>query len=75
LRDVLGPQTPVEIDRGVQPLEVRMLRLVEAGHARSVYGGHGASDNSSLWYLTSLRHATSQPAGFPTGPTPSPASK
>ena len=39
LRDVLRPQPPIELDRVVQALEVGVLGLVEARHARSVYGG------------------------------------
>ena len=38
LRDVLRPQAPIEVDRGVQPLEVGVLGLVEARHGRAVYG-------------------------------------
>ena len=36
LRDVLRPQPPVEVDRGVQALEVGVLGFAEAGHGRSV---------------------------------------
>ena len=36
LLDVVGPEAAVEADRGVQPLEVRVLRLGEARHAAAV---------------------------------------
>src|SRR5262249_43486658 len=37
LGDVLWPEAPVELERGVQPPEIRVLGLVEARHARPVY--------------------------------------
>ena len=37
LGQVLGPQPAVEVDRGVQPLEVGVLGLGQARHARSVW--------------------------------------
>ena len=36
--DVVGPEAPVEADRGVQALEGRVLRLGEARHARASLG-------------------------------------
>jgi hypothetical protein len=36
LREVLRPQPPIEVDRGVQALKVGMLGFFEAGHGRSV---------------------------------------
>ena len=47
LRDVLRPQPPVEGDRGVQALEVRVLGLVEARHAAAVYAASWPSTDRS----------------------------
>ena len=41
LRDVVGPEPPVEADRGVERLEDRVLGLGEARHARH-HAAHGA---------------------------------
>jgi hypothetical protein len=36
LRHVLTPETPIDADRRVQTLEIRVLGLMKAGHSTSL---------------------------------------